>query len=525
MKQFRKMTCLLLALLLCFSMTSALAEDTAKIANGDVTLTIYIAMRSGATQVYTDYSQHPVVQQLEEKTGLNLEFIHPTADEKTFFNVTVASNEWPDLWVTNSFSSYPGGVEGAMEDGVLLNINSLVEESAPNFTKLVNEYGVMSDFISDTGAIVTFGQVMNCDYTTDKAFLGFIAREDVMKENNIASPETYAQWEEMLKGFQAAGFETPLVIPFADGNLSKYSNLAAGFGVTHDGFFIQGEKVVFSPILEGYRDYLRLLKDWYDKGYYTSDSFGYNVNDAKAAIQEGKAAVAYSHAAHTTTVNSVGSALDESFSVTGLKNPRQNEGDILYLVYRNPRTSTGPSWFVSATTKYPEECVRFVDYLYTEEAQLLTAWGYCDENTPTYEIVDGMRMFTEFMSKNPDGLDFQIMKDRYILAPFQTIYAEETEVQQYNYPEKLQAIEHFGYNVVVKGLFPAKATMTVDESSEYARIMSQIETYTDEMMQKFITGAADLDADWDTYVKQVEALNIARACQIKQESLERYNAR
>jgi len=274
MKQFRKMTCLLLALLLCFSMTSALAEDTAKIANGDVTLTIYIAMRSGATQVYTDYSQHPVVQQLEEKTGLNLEFIHPTADEKTFFNVTVASNEWPDLWVTNSFSSYPGGVEGAMEDGVLLNINSLVEESAPNFTKLVNEYGVMSDFISDTGAIVTFGQVMNCDYTTDKAFLGFIAREDVMKENNIASPETYAQWEEMLKGFQAAGFETPLVIPFADGNLSKYSNLAAGFGVTHDGFFIQGEKVVFSPILEGYRDYLRLLKDWYDKGYYTSDSFG-----------------------------------------------------------------------------------------------------------------------------------------------------------------------------------------------------------------------------------------------------------
>lgn len=526
MRQFCKVTCVLLAVLLSLSVTQAVAEGTdAKIANGDVTLTIYVEMRPGASQIYTDYSQHPVVQQLEERTGLNLEFIHPTADDATFFNVTVASNEWPDLWVTSSFSSYPGGVDGAIEDGILLNINDLVLEYAPNFTALVEKYGVMSDFISDSGTIIYFGQVMNCDYTTDKSFLGFIARSDVLEANDIALPETYAQWDAMLASLQAVGFETPLAIPFIDGNFSTYNNLSAGFGVTHNDFFVRDGKVVYSPIQEGYRDYLRLLKDWYDKGYYNSDSFGYNLNDTKDAIQEGKVAVAYSHAAHTTTVNSIGTALDENFAVAGLMNPRQKEGDVLSLIYRNPRTSNSPAWFVSAATPYAEECVRFVDYLYTEEAQRLTAWGYCDENTPTWEYVDGTPTFTSFMTNNEDGVDFQIMKDRYILAPFQVIYAEEVEVQQYNYPEKLQAIENFGYNSNNAGLYPSKATMTVDESTQYNQIMSQVKTYTDEMMQQFITGVADLEADWESYVKQVEAMNIARACQIKQDSLDRYNAR
>ena len=103
--------------------------------------------------------------------------------------------------------------------------------------------------------------------------------------------------------------------------------------------------------------------------------------------------------------------------------------------------------------------------------------------------------------------------------------SEKTEQAQYNYPEKLQAIENFCWNANADAMYPEKSTMTVEESSEYAQIMNQIKTYSDEMMQKFITGLASLDDDWDTYVQQIEALNINRACQIKQDAMERYYAR
>ena len=113
MKRFRKIISLALALMTALLAISCVAEgEDVKIANGDVTLTIYINMRPGAAQAYTTYAEHPVVQKMMEETGLNLEFIHPTGDEATFFNVTVASNEWPDLWCTGSFASYPGGVAG-----------------------------------------------------------------------------------------------------------------------------------------------------------------------------------------------------------------------------------------------------------------------------------------------------------------------------------------------------------------------------------------------------------------------------
>ena len=525
MKNTVRILCVLLTILLL--LPSCLAESTTdkKIANGDVTLTIYIDMRPGASQAYTSYAEHPVVKKMMEETGLNLEFIHPTGDAATFFNATVASQEWPDIWVTKTFKNYPGGVEGAMEDGVLLNINDLVKKYAPDFNALVSEYGVMSDFLSDSGTLINYGQVMRPDYTVGKVFYGFIARKDILERLNIEAPVTYADWDAMLSKLQQNGFSTPLAIPFKDKQMEQYNCLSAGYGVAHKGFIVLDGQVAYSPIQDGYRDYLKMLNDWYSKGYFNDDSFSYAINESKAAMQEGKAAVGFSHAAHTTTVKSIGAAIDESFDVIGLVPARKNADDMLELVYHNERTSTEAAWYISGATKYPVECVKFVNYLYLKDTQLLAAWGVGTEECPTYEVTEGGRKFTAWMSNNPDGLDFQIMKDRYILAPFQTIYDEDTERAQYNYPEKLQAIDAFGKNTKEDGLYPSKATLTVDESSELAQIMNQITTYSDEMMQRFITGLASLDTDWDTYVQQIQMMNISRACQIRQDALERYLTR
>ena len=46
-----------------------------KLADGDVTLTIFCNLQDGARAYHTDLSDNPVVQWIEKDTGLNLEFV------------------------------------------------------------------------------------------------------------------------------------------------------------------------------------------------------------------------------------------------------------------------------------------------------------------------------------------------------------------------------------------------------------------------------------------------------------------
>lgn len=496
--------------------------DALPIADGDVTLTIYSNIAPGASQIYTDLSEHPVIKRMEEETGLKFKFIHaPAGDDGTFFSTLVASGEWPDLWHAK-FTRYPGGAEAAMEDGVLLNMNELIEAYSPNFNAIVKSYGVEKEFVSDAGVVVNYGATMLPDIICDKVFYGFLIRNDLLAELGLEMPYTYDEMEAVLVAFQEAGYSTPMAVPFRDGNFYTHNNLAAGFGVTHNGWFLKDGQAVYSPIQPEYKDYLAKLADWYAKGFFNSDSFGYNFLAAREAMQADKVAIGYAHAAHSTIVKTVGLENKPDYDVIGVPVMRQEKDDVVNLVFRSLRVSTGEPWYISATSKHPEEAMRFLDYLYSDETRKMTAWGLSgDDDVPTFVEVDGERVFTEFMTNNPEGIDFQTAKDRYCLLPFQVIYDEEMEYQQYNYPEKLGSIENFGYNTTNEGLYPSYATMTADESREYDQIMTQIDTYTSEMMEKFISGQASLDG-FDAYVEQVKALNIERAAQIKTAAYERY---
>ena len=56
------------------------------------------------------------------------------------------------------------------------------------------------------------------------------------------------------------------------------------------------------------------------------------------------------------------------------------------------------------------------------------------------------------------------------------------------------------------------------------RIMTDINTYREEMTHKFITGQEPLD-NFDAFVEQIRSQGIEEAIQIKQDALDRYLAR
>ena len=81
----------------------------------------------------------------------------------------------------------------------------------------------------------------------------------------------------------------------------------------------------------------------------------------------------------------------------------------------------------------------------------------------------------------------------------------------------------WGQTDAAKHMLPA-VTATPDEAEELAEMMSDIETYVEEMFVKFITGQEPLD-NFGAFQDRLKQMGIERAIEIKQAGLARYNAR
>ncbi len=77
--------------------TEAAGTGSTKIADGDVTLTIFCDFQTAARAYYSDLGENPVVQKISEDTGLKFEFIHaPVGDDGSYFQQLLASGDLPD---------------------------------------------------------------------------------------------------------------------------------------------------------------------------------------------------------------------------------------------------------------------------------------------------------------------------------------------------------------------------------------------------------------------------------------------
>ena len=89
-------------------------------------------------------------------------------------------------------------------------------------------------------------------------------------------------------------------------------------------------------------------------------------------------------------------------------------------------------------------------------------------------------------------------------------------------PEVWQCIAEWGADG--DDWFMPMIAETAEETEELNRIMTDINTYREEMTFKFITGQESLE-NFDSFVEQIKAQGIEDAIQIKQDALDRYLAR
>ena len=142
----------------------------------------------------------------------------------------------------------------------------------------------------------------------------------------------------------------------------------------------------------------------------------------------------------------------------------------------------------------------------------------------SHTIVDGKPVYTEKITKNPEGLNMSQALAMNVKAGRNGSFLVSMDylMQYYEIPQQRDALSQWvkGYDESIKHRM-SNVTPSIEEASDYSAIMTEVNKYIDQMVPKFIMGLEPLEK-YDEFIAQIEKLNIARAVEIQQSAYDRY---
>lgn len=475
------------------------------------TLTYWCELPSSIATDVTNFGETAFAKDLQEKTGIKIEYIHPAAGTaKESLQLLMASGKMPDMIQTGWLSLGP---QSYIDNKQIYSLNSIMESGyTPNFMKFLNENEDIKKMVkTDAGQFYAFPFVRNDDVLL--SYSGYVFRKDWLEADGLEVPETIEEWDEVLASFKKR-CDTPMAIT---GYSFKF--FASGFDAYY-GEYIKDEEVVYGPTEKNFKAYLEKMHEWYEKGYIDKNYAIADAANINANILNDKSGV---------TFTSGGGGMGAFFAAK-----KGTEFDLAAAPY--PTTKKGePAKFGAKELKYgvsavaittscknPALAARFLDYGYSEEGRMTYNFG---KEGSSYNMVNGYPTYVDEIKANAEGKSMSQMLAHNCLAGASGPFVQDKRYleQYYGTPQQQDAVAKWASCEMQKYSVP-QIILTADEKDDYTAIMGEIGTYVDEMVNKFISGKESLDK-FDEFVAEIKNLGIDDALAIKQAAYERYLSR
>lgn len=482
-------------------------------------------LNPNAASVVKNLGEVEMYKELEKRTGIHADFSHPPqGSEKEQFNLLIASRDLPDL-VEYDWITYPGGPEKAINDKVIIKLNDLIDKHAPNLKKYLNDHPESAKQVkTDSGTMYV---IPSLGIGKTNTFSGPLIRKDWLDELGLAVPETLDEWTKVLREFKAKkGVAAPYTTYIDKADPSKLNDFISGaFGVGRD-FYLNNGQVKYGPMEPAYKEYLSFLRSWYKEGLIDPD---FGANDKKtldSKMTSGKSGAVFGFAGSSIGVYMKGGVeKDAKYNLVGAQYPVLKKGDEPQFVNRDFNYRSKGSVAITTANKHPEEAVKWLDYLFSDEGHMLETFGV---EGSSFKMENGYPKYTDLIMKNPDKLAVSLAMTKYTRAnyPSPGLINDDRYLEQfYELKQQKDAVQVWGKleGNANKTKMPL-VSATQEESEQLAKIMAEVRTFSDEMYTKFIMGSESID-NFDQYVNQLKKMNIEKAIQLQQSAVERYNKR
>ncbi|MFS0725422.1 extracellular solute-binding protein [Paenibacillus sp. 1P07SE] len=479
-------------------------------------LSYWVGLNANAAATMADLGESKLYQELERVTGTHVEWRHPAGDGAQIeeqFNLMIASKNLPDVIERNWFS-VTRGPDDAINTGTILRLNELIDEHAPNLKQYLDEHPDVKNMVmTDEGNIYSFPFIRGHEKLN--VFFGPIIRKDWLDKVQMDVPTTIEEWEAVLTAFRDMNNGEPPFVQTISHMKIGHAFIGA-YGIPLE-FYNDNGVVKYGSMQPEYKEFLTLMNRWYEMGLLDPEFAAMDTQLMDSKITTGKSLsfVGYTGSGIGKYMGLMES--DPEFELVSAPYPTLNKGDTAAWGQRDfPYTGIGAA--ITTAAKNPEQIVKWLDYAYSPEGHHLFNFGIEGES---YELVDGMPIYTDTILDNPDGLPVTQAMAQYIRAVYNGPFVQDLGyIEQYlvlpSQQEALVNWEKASNEMVMPMVRP-----TAEESRRIASIMTDLNVYHEEMMLRFIMGSKPL-SEFDEYVETLKAMGIEEVTQIRQDALARY---
>ncbi len=342
-------------------------------------------------------------------------------------------------------------------------------------------------------------------------------------------PKTVDDFYNCLKVLKEKNGGKPAWCPRGLGEASYFGGmLYAAFGPDVNADFDADEngKVVYNRTSEQYKHYLEFMNKLYEEGLIDTEYLTVD-NQYCLSLAQAEQTVFYGQEAHSFTADMFD---DGQFHLSCLPPLTSEYDDTQTVLAQLPVMLNG--FYINAETEYAEELCRAFDIMFATEEVVegsglegqsflygMAGRDYVMNDDGTYEQVTPEGYGKSYTDYQYNELIFTNAGRATKLEGYITSTPGNGQARQIAFRDHV-----FPYASDNSEVFPTSfLRYTEDEQNVITGKMTDVQSYVNEMKSKFISGVADIETEWDAYVKGLDARGLQEVIKVVQASYDRWN--
>lgn len=482
---------------------------------------------------------NPVAKAITEATGVTLDVSYPVAsqgDAKEDVALMIANDEYPDMIYAK------GSATDLYQAGALIDMTDLIEKYGPNIKKMYGAEMEKLKWSQDDPGIyqLSYAGVNQKTLTTGGSCQ---IQWAALKENDYKYPKTLDEYEKMIKSYLAAHPKTEdgldmigITMSASDWHwmitLGNPAGLIADASPDNGQWIIDDEyNVHYKHVTDEEKEYFKWLCRMYNEGILDPNFATQTDDDYIAKVASGRVVAitdAEWHYSQCEATLVADGKVDQTY--VGLPVTLREDQVEKALLYQG--TTVGWGVGITKSCEDPVRAIKFLDYLCSDEGQILYHWGIEGENyfldddgqpyrtdeevakaqsDPDYAKNTGIDNYTGFPiygtgSYSEDGFPY-------------TPTTKESVIANYNTAEK-EGCEAMGFEMLTDmfaqpeefDLLPYSALWAYQQPQELAEKQTILDEIAWPGLVKCVTGTEDeFDGNWESMVQELTDNGLADA--------------
>ena len=474
---------------------------------------------------------NPVAKAITEATGVTLDVSYPVAsqgDAKEDVALMIANDEYPDMIYAK------GSATDLYQAGALIDMTDLIEKYGPNIKKMYGAEMEKLKWSQDDPGIyqLSYAGVNQKTLTTGGSCQ---IQWAALKENDYKYPKTLDEYEKMIKSYLAAHPKTEdgldmigITMSASDWHwmitLGNPAGLIADASPDNGQWIIDDEyNVHYKHVTDEEKEYFKWLCRMYNEGILDPNFATQTDDDYIAKVASGRVVAitdAEWHYSQCEATLVADGKVDQTY--VGLPVTLREDQVEKALLYQG--TTVGWGIGITKSCEDPVRAIKFLDYLCSDEGQILYHWGiegenyFLDDNgqpyrtdeevakaqsDPDYAKNTGIDNYTGFPiygtgSYSEDGFPY-------------TPTTKESVIANYNTAEK-EGCEAMGFEMLTDmfaqpeefDLLPYSALWAYQQPQELAEKQTILDEIAWPGLVKCVTGTEDeFDGNWKSMVQEL----------------------